>query len=334
MRLIDIQDIYKKFSYYLLPPNNIIIEKECELKSLEQLNTMTWLLNLEDEIEHLPMVKYAEKLCMCLNNIYRSDYRYFIREYCSIYNKNALINGFENVKDVLDCSKWVISYTNKCIKNMIHDVEYSIKSESEILTIHKLDEYYDNLEQAIIFFKSKLSNGEIVSPWMIREQLYMSYKILDQIYELYNLVKPLETELNFLLSNRPNFDFTNLTMGPAIKEVLSVFDDPVFFKESFTCIINQKVFQAYNTTRSMGDFIKSFNKEVKKQIFEPTNEHKYSYLLELCRNLEKIKEVRHLRKSRLFTEDPCKSYEYELLADMYFENEFKTCIVNFIQNIN
>lgn len=182
-------------------------------------------------------------------------------------------------------------------------------------------------------FKSKLSDGEIVSPWMIREQLYMSYKILDQIYELYNLVKSLEVELNFLLPNAPNFDFTSLTMGAAIKEMISFFDYPVFFKESFTYLINQKVFQACNTRRSMGDFIKSFSKEVKIQIYESTDENKFSDLLELCQDLEKIKEVRDLRKSRLFTEDSCKSYEYEILADMYFENEFKECIVKFIQKM-
>lgn len=333
MRLIDIEDIYKKFSDYLLPPNTFTAVKECELKSLEQLNTMTYLLELEDEIEQLPMVKYAERLCMCLNNIYRSDYRYFIREYCDIYNKNALINGFKDVQDVLDCSKWVITYTNKCIKNMIRDVEHLIKSEYRVPLRERIYEYYDTLEQAINYFKSELSDGKTVYQWMIRKELYMSYKILDEIYELYNLVKPLEVELNFILPNRYSFDFTRLTMGPAIKEMFSVCNDPVLLKDSFTYLLNQKVFQACNITRSMGDFIKSLNKEVKKQIYESADENKYSYLLELCQDLENIKEVRDLRRSRLYTEDPRRSFEYELFADIYFENEFKECIVNFIQKL-
>lgn len=333
MRLIDIQYIYEKFSDHLLPPNNITIEKECELKSLEQLNTMTWLIECEHEIEQLPMVKYVEKLCMCLNNIYRSGYRYFINEYCDIYNKNALTNGFKDVQDVLDCSKWVISYTNKSIKDRMREVERLIKSESRFPPREQIYIYRDSLEQAINYFKSELSNGQIVSPWLICERLYMSYKILDQIYELYNLVKPLEVELSFLLPNSPSFDFTSLTMGPAIKEMISVFDNPVLFKESFTCLVNQKVFQAYSESRSMVDFIKSLNKEVKKQIHESTDKNKYSCLLELCQELEKIKEVRDLRKSRLYTEASCNSYTDDILADMYFGNEFKEYILNFIQKI-
>lgn len=333
MSLIDIQDIYKKFSNHLLPPNNIIIEKECELKSLEQLNTMTRLLECEDEIEQIPMVKYAEKLCMCLNNVYRSEYRYFINEYCDIYNKNAITDGFKDVRDVLDCSKWVISYTNKSIKNMMRKVEDLIKYESKLPLREQIYMYCDNLEQAINYFKSNLSNGQTVSTWLISEKLYMSHKILDQIYELYNLVKPLEVELSFLVPNMYSFDFTSLTMGPAIKEMISFIDNPVLFKESFISLINQKVFMAYSDSRSMVDFVKALSKEVEKQIHESIDKNKYCCLLELCYELKKIKEVRDLRKANLCTEISCNSYSDGVFADIYFSNEFKEYIVNFLRKI-
>ena len=43
--------------------------------------------------------------------------------------------------------------------------------------------------------------------------------------------------------------------------------------------------------------------------------------------LKNIKEVKALRRSRLYTEDPRRSFKYELFADMYFENKFKECII-------